>query len=211
MATLNETVVSGNPRFCRLLQLSRLACGAFERHRRARRAGPGFVCNQVAYNLIERGVEVEILPQAVAEKIAISPRVWAAGDRAAGGGNCRLRRRWPPTHAGKPTSGSLLGSARTGRGIDRFNRFARERGIHPANLATAWVRYSDAVTCPIVGVSSLRQLEETIQQGAEVELSARTTPPMTDLFTTGRSRKRVCSSSPASSTTSRGLHRNVFT
>lgn len=41
-----------------------------------------------------------------------------------------------------------------GRSIDRFNRLTREKGLHPANLATAWVRYSDGITCPIVGVSS---------------------------------------------------------
>ena len=34
---------------------------------------PRLISNQVAYNIIERGVEVEIFPQAVAEKIAITP------------------------------------------------------------------------------------------------------------------------------------------
>jgi len=46
----------------------------------ARHGWPALVCNQVAYNLVERGVEVEILPQAVAEKIAITAyRPLAAG------------------------------------------------------------------------------------------------------------------------------------
>ena len=34
--------------------------------------GPILVCNQIPYNLVERGVEVEILPQARAEHLAVT-------------------------------------------------------------------------------------------------------------------------------------------
>jgi len=38
----------------------------------ARHGWAPFVCNQVAYNVFERGIEVEILPQAAAERVAIT-------------------------------------------------------------------------------------------------------------------------------------------
>jgi aryl-alcohol dehydrogenase-like predicted oxidoreductase len=48
-----------------------------------------------------------------------------------------------------------------GPSLERFIRYADKRGVSPGHLATAWVRYNPAVTCPIVGVSSLQQLIES--------------------------------------------------
>jgi aryl-alcohol dehydrogenase-like predicted oxidoreductase len=126
------------------------------------------VCNQVAYNLIERGVEIEILPQAMAEKVAITayrPLVSGilAGKYTAG--------QFPPTDSRAPTNARMLTwLAQHGDSMERFNKFAAKHGTHPAQLAIAWVRYSPAITSPIVGVSSLSQLQTSI--GAfELDLS----------------------------------------
>jgi aryl-alcohol dehydrogenase-like predicted oxidoreductase len=50
------------------------------------------------------------------------------------------------------------------------NEFATARGLHPAQLAVAWVRKTPGVTSPISGVSSLRQLQASID-AMEVTLS----------------------------------------
>jgi aryl-alcohol dehydrogenase-like predicted oxidoreductase len=70
-----------------------------------------------------------------------------------------------------------------GASIDRFNKFAAVRGIPPANLAIAWLRHSEAVTCPIVGVSSLRQWQEAIQ-GCEIDLTEEEYAQVTEMFPT---------------------------
>ena len=46
--------------------------------------------------------------------------------------------------------------------IERFIQLAGEKNIHPVQLAIAWVRSSKAVFSPIVGISSLSQLETSI-------------------------------------------------
>ena len=139
------------------------------------------VCNQVAYNVIERGVEIEILPQAMAEKIAITvyrPLVSGilAGKYRAG--------QFPPAGSRASTNARILTwLAQYGDSMERFNQFAARRGVHPAQLAIAWVRYSPAVTSPIVGVSSLSQLQTSI--GAfELDLDAEEYDAITLMFDT---------------------------
>jgi aryl-alcohol dehydrogenase-like predicted oxidoreductase len=118
------------------------------------------VCNQVAYNLIERGAEIELLPQALANRVAVTayrPLVSGllAGKYKAG--------QIPSSDSRAITNARLLTwLAQHGDSMDRFSQFAAERGVHPAQLATAWVRYSPAVTSPIVGVSTLSQLQVSI-------------------------------------------------
>ncbi len=125
-----------------------------------RNGWPPLVCNQIAYNPIERGVEVEILPQAVAAKIAITVyRPLVAGLLA---GKYGAGQAVPIDSRAQSDSRLLTWWAQYGDRVDQFNQIAAARGVHPAQLAIAWVRYSPAVTSPIVGVSSLRQLEKSV-------------------------------------------------
>lgn len=139
------------------------------------------VCNQVAYNLIERGAEIEILPQAVAEKVAITayrPLVSGilAGKYQAG--------QSPPADSRAPTNARILTwLAQHGDSMERFKQYAAERGLHPAQLAVAWVRHSPAVTSPVVGISSLSQLETSIA-AFELDLSDAEYDSITYMFDT---------------------------
>lgn len=122
---------------------------------------PKLVCNQIPYNPLERGVEVEVLPQAVATNIAITvyrPLVFGllAGKYKPGASI-------PEDSRGQTDARIPRWLEKYGDGLTRFNHFAAARGLHPAQLAVAWLRYSPAVTCPIIGVSSARQLEASLQ------------------------------------------------
>jgi aryl-alcohol dehydrogenase-like predicted oxidoreductase len=67
--------------------------------------------------------------------------------------------------------------------MERFNQYAAERGVHPAQLAVAWVRHSPGITSPIVGASSLSQLETSV--GAfEFDLSDVEYDTITHMFET---------------------------
>ncbi|MBM4247194.1 MAG: aldo/keto reductase [Deltaproteobacteria bacterium] len=115
------------------------------------------VCNQVPYSALNRGIEVEVLPQAVAEGIAITTyRPLLAGVLAG-----RYR-------AGEPIPGDSRGSVdrrlqawceKHAYRIERFECLAADEGLHPAQLAIAWVRSAPGVTAPIVGCSSIAQAE----------------------------------------------------
>jgi len=159
MAALNDVVQAGKARFvgcCNypawlLAHMNSVA---------DRNGWPRLVCNQIPYNPIERGVEVEVLPQALTEKIAITVyRPLAFG-----------------IFAGKYTPGSTIPEdsrgatdariprwlEKYGDGIKRFLEFAADRQLHPAQLVVAWLRHSPAVTNPIIGVSSERQLHASL-------------------------------------------------
>jgi aryl-alcohol dehydrogenase-like predicted oxidoreductase len=180
MGALNETVVSGKTRFVGCCNypawLVAHSNAVAERNGWAR-----LVCNQVPYNLFERGVEVEVLPQALAEKIAITTfRALGVGLLS---GKYSSSSPMPADVRGTTDSRVITWLSQHGASVDRLNRFAAERGIPTAHAAIAWVRYSEAVTCPIVGVSSLRQVEETIH-AFEFTLTAEDYARVTDMFTT---------------------------
>ena len=116
--------------------------------------------NQVVYNIIQRGIEIEILPQAVAENIAIT----TYGPLAMGvlSGKYRLGSPVPVDSRGSSSAPIITWLSEFSESIDRFIQFAEDKNVHPVALAIAWVRSSNAVTSPIVGVSSLSQFETAI-------------------------------------------------
>ena len=67
--------------------------------------------------------------------------------------------------------------------MERFVAYAQRKGVEPAQLAAAWVMHNPAVTQPILGVSSLRQLESSAQV-AGVQLTEEERQEITDLFHT---------------------------
>ena len=181
MGALNRVVAAGKARYRGLRELPGMAAGPLQRIA-AERGWPKLVNNQVAYNVFERGVEVEILPQAVAENIAITAyRPLAEGLLA---GTYGPGKPLPQNSRGESSACVLTWLSQYGEGVERFNRFAAELGVHPAALALAWVRYSEGVTAPIVGVSKLSHLAATYE-GFECDLTARQYEDVTALFDTG--------------------------
>lgn len=126
------------------------------------------ICNQVPYNLVERGIEVEILPQAVAEQIAITAyRPLLIGLLA---GKYRPGQALPL--AARATTDPRIGAwlAKYGDALCAFEQYATELGVPPAALAIAWVAQTPGVTAPIVGASAASQLESALRAG-EVRLT----------------------------------------
>jgi aryl-alcohol dehydrogenase-like predicted oxidoreductase len=180
MGALNEVVASGKTRL--------VGCCNFPAYllasANAIAAAHGWAqlsCNQVAYNLIERGVEVEILPQAGLENIAVT----AYRPLAIGLLSGRLMPGAPMDAAARGATDSrvLTWLSQHGRSIERFVAYANRKGIEPAQLAAAWVLHHPAVTQPILGVSSLAQVESGACV-AELELTDEERQEVTDLFHT---------------------------
>lgn len=167
MAALNDVVSAGKARFVGCCNFPAWLLAHFNAIA-VRRGWPRLVCNQIPYNLIERGVEVEVLPQALAEKIAITVYRPIAFGLLAG--------RYTPGQSVPADSRAVVDPriaawlGRFGESIGRFNRFASDRGLHPSQVALAWLRHHPAVTTPIIGVSAAGQLEDTLK-AAEFALS----------------------------------------
>ncbi len=133
----------------------------------------GFVpvaCGQYPYNVIERGVEVEILPMARALGLGITIyRPLAVGVLT---GKYLPQMGHGSGVAAANVDGGLRGDQdeRCGRwtaayaeGLQKLAAFAKSRGVALADVATAWVLGHEAVTSVIVGISRLAQLEENLR------------------------------------------------
>lgn len=142
---------------------------------------PKLRCNQIAYNLIERGVEIEVLPQAITDGIFITAyRPLAVG---------LLAGTFEP---GKPLSEGKRGStdsrvitwlSQHGGSIERFLGFCKRRNLSPAQVALAWIMRCPAISCPIAGASSPGQVKEAASS-VELALDADAYEELTALFDT---------------------------
>lgn len=108
---------------------------------------------QNPYNLVYREEEREMLPLCQKEDVGVIP--W--GPLAAG----YLAR--PDEEADASTRTSNWEFRRSGGGAEinaRIHELAEERDLSMAQVALAWHLHNEWVTTPIVGVSSIEQLEE---------------------------------------------------
>ncbi|MGH7551193.1 MAG: aldo/keto reductase [Gemmatimonadota bacterium] len=147
-----------------------------------------FKAIQPMYNLVKRQAEVEILPMAGAENVAVFPYSPLGGGLLTG----------KYGRSKRPDSGRLMENAmyqvRYGEDwvyetAERFTDFARERGWEPAALAVAWVAGHPAVTAPLIGTRNLEQLEGSLaaleidmtpELRAEISALSPEPPPATD-------------------------------
>ncbi|NLD45452.1 MAG: aldo/keto reductase [Chloroflexi bacterium] len=114
---------------------------------------------QYPYNLIERGVEVELLPAAKAMGVGIVVyRPLSAGALTA-----KYLDEIPAGARGEQDGRLDPWTKKYADGIRRLRAMAEERGYTAADAAVAWVRSHPAVTAPIVGISHLDQLEANLK------------------------------------------------
>lgn len=118
------------------------------------------VAIQPMYNLAKRQAEVELLPMAASEGLAVFPYSPLGGGLFSG-----------KYGTGKPTEGRIgsweiyrmrYGADASLELASRFAALAAELGHHPAALAVAWVMSHPAVTAPILGARDVAQLEASL-------------------------------------------------
>jgi aryl-alcohol dehydrogenase-like predicted oxidoreductase len=141
---------------------------------------------QPMYNLVKRQAEVELLPMARANGLAVMPYSPAAGGLLSGkysqkGAQGRLSmNKMYETRYGEPWMHETAA---------RFAAFCKERGWHPMSVAVAWVAAHPAVTAPIIGARNVEQLQASLDSvkiamtpelRAEISALSRTPPPATD-------------------------------
>ena len=145
------------------------ALGTSARHELAR-----FEAVQPMYNLIKRQAEVETLPMAAEEGLAVFPYSPVGGGFLSGKYGSGRR----------PEEGRLIENERyaTRYGLpsylevaDAFVAYAQRTDVHPVTLAVAWVAGHPAVTAPIIGARDVQQLAPALE-AATFEM----TPEMRD-------------------------------
>jgi aryl-alcohol dehydrogenase-like predicted oxidoreductase len=145
-------------------------------------------CIQPMYNLAKRQAEVELLPLARAENLAVIPYNPLGGGLLTGKYGKQV----------KPDSGRLLDVEFYARRYsldlyyeiaDRFVAHAKSRGVHPATLGVAWVLSHPEVTAPIIGARNVEQLRASLdavnidmtpEWRLQISALSPTPPPATD-------------------------------
>jgi aryl-alcohol dehydrogenase-like predicted oxidoreductase len=141
----------------------------------AKRGGLGLVAEQSIYSLVNRHIELEVVPAAQHYGLGIIP--------------------WSPL-AGGLLGGVLGQAAETGRRsgphmaeriekhrpqLEQYEALAASKGVPPAILGLAWILHQPGVTGPIIGPRTIEQLEDAVA-ALEVELDDTELKTLDELF-----------------------------
>ncbi|MGD8395910.1 MAG: aldo/keto reductase family protein, partial [Candidatus Eiseniibacteriota bacterium] len=138
--------------------------------------------NQPLYNLVERGLELDVMRTCERHGLGIvcfSPLAQGILTGKYGGGE-----RPPGSRAADPTTGQWMERRMTPELLDRAQRMAAvaaRLGVSPAQLALAWCLRHDAVTSVIVGATTPEQLRDNAG-AADITLDAEVLEELEELF-----------------------------
>ena len=140
---------------------------------------------QPMYSLVKRMAEVEILPMAQANGVAVCPY-------SPGGGGL-LSGKYAQKATGRLTTNKMYESRYGDEWMHevaaKFAEFCRAKGWHPMSVAVAWVGSHPGVTAPIIGARSVEQLQASLDSlkipmtpalRAEIAALSRTPAPAND-------------------------------
>ena len=133
----------------------------------------GLVSEQSLYNLIDRTLELEVIPACATYGLGLIP--WSPLKGGVLGGFHRER---AARRAGDMQQRAIQ---KHGAALDRFVAFCKELGHEPANVALAWVLANPVVTAPIVGPRTMAHLEGALA-ALEVKLDERAMKGLDEIF-----------------------------
>lgn len=162
LAALDAAVTAGKVRYVGVSNYSGWQLGAAAAHQRAWPGRAPLVADQVEYSLLQRGVEREVVPAALALGVGLLP--------------------WSPLGRGVLTGKYRGGSPADSRGsserwrdfvapyldadarsvVDAVLTAADGLGVSPVAVALAWVRDRPGVVAPVLGARTAAQLKGSL-------------------------------------------------
>ncbi|WP_028922950.1 aldo/keto reductase [Pseudonocardia acaciae] len=140
-----------------------------------RRGLLGIVAEESIYNLMERTVELELLPACAAYGIGVLPYSPLNSGLLAG----ILAKAQSAQRSA--SARAVDGLARHRDGLGEYEKLCRELGADPAVVAQAWLLTRPSVTAPIVGARTMRHLTDGIA-AAELALTAPELARLDEIF-----------------------------
>lgn len=122
----------------------------------------GLVSEQSLYNLSARSIELEVIPACTAYGLGLIPWSPLAGGMLAGA----LQKAKEGRRAGEFTQKAIEENRDA---LKEYEALCTSSGIHPADIALAWLLKNPAITSPIIGPRTLDQLSASLKV-LEVEL-----------------------------------------
>jgi aryl-alcohol dehydrogenase-like predicted oxidoreductase len=135
----------------------------------------GLVSEQSIYNLIERTVELEVLPACQDFGLGVIP--WSPLHGGLLGGVIRKESEGKRRLEGR--SAETLAKYRPQ--IEAYEAFCGELGHEPGEVALAWLVHQPAVTAPIVGPRTMEQLESA-ERAVELNLDESALRRLDEIF-----------------------------
>jgi aryl-alcohol dehydrogenase-like predicted oxidoreductase len=135
----------------------------------------GLVSEQSIYNLITRDVEREVLPAAQEYGLGVIP--WSPLQGGLLGGVIKKQADTARRHEGRAADG--IDKYRPQ--LEKYEAFADELGVEPAQLGLAWLLHQPAVTAPITGPRTMAQLDGILGT-IDIKLDADALKRLDDIF-----------------------------
>jgi len=122
----------------------------------------GLVSEQSKYSLLTRGIEQDLLPACEAYGLGVIP--WSPLEGGILGGALQKM------SEGRRASEGLQKRVETLRPqLEQYEKFCKDLGDSPANVALAWTLHNPVVTAPIIGPRTMQQLTDSVR-AAEIKL-----------------------------------------
>jgi aryl-alcohol dehydrogenase-like predicted oxidoreductase len=160
LSTLNDLVTQGKIRY--------IGASNFAAWQVAKALGvsalhdwPSIQCIQPMYNLVKRQAEVEILPLAQSENVAVVSYNPLGGGLLTGKYGQKIES--SDNRLGRdPKYGIRYGDDWMLDAAMKYVSFARENGYNPVSLAVSWAAAHPGLTAPIIGARNVGQLEDSL-------------------------------------------------
>lgn len=134
----------------------------------------GLVCEQSLYNLLDRTIELEVIPACQAYGLGLIP--WSPLKGGILGGALQKM------NEGRRTSEFAQKNVNKYRDkLEKFEAHCAEIKQNPADVALAWLLAQPAVTGPIIGPRTVEQLEENASV-LDLKLSDETMKKLDEIF-----------------------------
>ena len=133
----------------------------------------GLISEQSLYNLVERRVELEVLPACREYGLGLIPWSPLAGGLLAGGGDASTGRR--------QSAEMQKVVAERKEQLSQFDRLCRELGESPSAIALSWLLHQPGVAATIIGPASVEQLKSVLQV-PDIRLEPPTLEQLDEIF-----------------------------
>ncbi|MFC5885003.1 aldo/keto reductase [Kitasatospora sp. CM 4170] len=137
----------------------------------------GLVSEQSLYNLLDRAIELEVVPALQHYGLGLLP--WSPLRSGLLGGVLRKEREGTAVRGATGHAAEILAANRDR--IQTYEDFAAELGTDPAQLALAWLLARPAVTAPIIGPRTPAHLDAAIA-ALDLKLDQKTLDRLDEIF-----------------------------
>jgi NDP-hexose 2,3-enoyl reductase len=137
----------------------------------------GLVAEQSIYNLMNRWVELEVLPAARHYGLGLIP--WSPLNGGVLAGVLRKQKQGGASRGDSGRSAATL--ARHRESIEAYEKLCADLGEDPADVGLAWLLVQEGVTGPIIGPRTIEQLDGSLR-ALQITLDESTLSRLDELF-----------------------------